>query len=325
MTSSLRRLLGCAVMLGLCAAALPVKAETFPSRPITIIAPWPPGAGVDTMARILQPKFSEALGQPVVIENRPGSAGNNGAAAALRAAPDGYTLLLSVNATLVMNPFLYKSFPFDPKKDMVGISRLAETYMALVVPASSSIRSIPDLVAEARKQPGKLSYGSAGHGSGHHIAGETLNKNAGIQILHVPFVGTAAAVTNVVGGHVTMTYATLPTIVSFVENGQLRIIGMAEETRVRSMPDIPTIMETVPGVMSSTWYGLFAPAGTPKPVIERLYQAVRFALHDPDTQQKLKKAGFAPVGTGPAELDERVTADLAFWGKTIPDVGIEPR
>ncbi|HWV51487.1 tripartite tricarboxylate transporter substrate binding protein [Pseudorhodoplanes sp.] len=314
-----------AAAASLAASALPSVADNFPSRPVTIIAPWPPGAGVDTMARILQTKFSEALGQPVVIENKPGSAGNIGAATALRAAPDGYTLMLTVNATVVMNPFLYKSFPFDPAKDMVGISRLTETYMALAVPASSPIKSIPDLVAEAKKQPGKLSYGSAGHGSGHHIAGETLNKVAGVEIQHVPFVGTAAAVTNVVGGHVSMTYATLPTIVSFVENGQLRIIGMAEDTRVKSMPNVPTIAETVPGVSTSTWYGLFAPAGTPKPVIDRLYKAVRFALDDPDTQKKLEKAGFTLVGSTPEELDARVKRDLAYWGKTIPGVGIEPR
>lgn len=309
----------------LAASAMQVSADNFPSRPVTIIAPWPPGAGVDTMARILQTKFSESLGQPVVIENRPGSAGNVGAATALRAAPDGYTLMLTVNATVVMNPFLYKSFPFDPTRDMVGISRLTETYMALAVPASSPIKSIPDLIAEAKKQPGKLSYGSAGHGSGHHIAGETLNKVAGVEIQHVPFVGTAAAVTNVVGGHVSMTYATLPTIVSFVDNGQLRIIGMAEDSRVKSLPNIPTIAETVPGVSTSTWYGLFAPAGTPKSVIDRLYKAVRFALDDPDTQKKLEKSGFSLVGSTPAELDARVKRDLEYWGKTIPGVGIEPR
>lgn len=307
------------------AVVCPAAADNYPSRPVTIVAPWPPGAGVDTMARILQTKFSEALGQPVVIENRPGSAGNNGAATALRAAPDGYTLLLSVNATLVMNPFLYKTFPFDPKKDMIGISRLAETYMALAVPASSPIRSVDDLVAEAKKQPGKLSYGSAGYGSGHHVAGESLNKNAGIEIQHVPFVGTAAAVTNVIGGHVTMTYATLPTVVSFIENGQLRIIAMAEDNRVKSMPNIPTILETVPGVTTSTWYGLFAPAGTPKPIIDRLYKAVRFALDDADTQKKMEKAGFTLVGSTPAELDARVKVDLDYWGKTIPGVGIEAR
>lgn len=321
------RILSLGFWLGvtLAAAVLPAAADNFPSRPVTIMVPWPPGAGVDTMARILQTKFSESLGQPVVIENRPGSAGNIGAASALRAAPDGYTLLLTVNATVVMNPFLYKSFPFDPAKDMVGISRLTETYMALAVPSSSPIKSIPDLIAEAKKQPGKLSYGSAGHGSGHHIAGETLNKVAGVEIQHVPFVGTAAAVTNVVGGHVSMTYATLPTIVSFVENGQLRIIGMAEDSRVKSLPNIPTIAETVPGVTTSTWYGLLAPGGTPRPVIDRLYKSVRFALDDPDTQKKLEKAGFSLVGSTPAELDARIKRDLDYWGKIIPGVGIEPR
>ena len=318
----------CSVLTAACALAtvvLPAAADNFPSRPVTIIAPWPPGAGVDTMARILQPKFSEALGQPVVIENRPGSAGNNGAAAALRAAPDGYTLLLSVNATVVMNPFTYKNFPFDPAKDMVGISRMTETYMALVVPASSPIKSISDLIAEAKKQPGKLSYGSAGHGSGHHIAGETLNRKAGIEVMHVPFVGTAPAVTNVVGGHITMTYATLPTVVSFVENGQLRIIGMAEDNRVKSHPEVQTIAEVVPGVTTATWYGLFAPAGTPQPVIDRLYKAVRFALDDPDTQKKLEKSGFSLVGSTPAELDARLKRDLVYWRDTIRGAGIEPK
>ena len=314
-----------AMLAVLLLASAPAFAQSYPSRPITMIVPYAAGGSVDAVARLVSDRLDARLGGQIVIENVAGAGGIIGTQRAARAEPDGYTLLLSVNATVVMNPFTYKNFPFDPAKDMVGISRMTETYMALVVPASSPIKSISDLIAEAKKQPGKLSYGSAGHGSGHHIAGETLNRKAGIEVMHVPFVGTAPAVTNVVGGHITMTYATLPTVVSFVENGQLRIIGMAEDNRVKSRPDIPTIAEVVPGVTTSTWYGLFAPAGTPQPVIDRLYKAVRFALDDPDTQKKLERSGFSLVGSTPAELDARVKRDLDYWRETIRAANIEPK
>jgi tripartite-type tricarboxylate transporter receptor subunit TctC len=306
-------------------AALPALADTYPSRVIKMISPFPPGAGVDTMARILQNPMEQLLGQPVVIENRPGATGNIGSAVALKAPADGYTLLLGVNGTIVINPFLHKNFPFNPEADIAGVSLLAESYIALVVSTKSSIHTLADLIKEAKQSPGTLGFGSPGYGSTHHILGALLNKNAGIDILHVPYQGTGPAIQNVLGGHLAMAYATLPAVMPFVENGTLRILAVGESKRVPSLPDVPTMAETVPGVVSSTWYGLFVPAGTPSAVIEKLNATVKQAFEDPKNRQAMQKAGFTPVTSTPAELDALIRSDLKEWKAALQRVDIEPR
>jgi tripartite-type tricarboxylate transporter receptor subunit TctC len=299
--------------------------QVYPSRPITLVAPYPPGAVTDSLARILQAPMSDMLGQPIVIDNRSGAGGVIGANFVARAAADGQTLLITVNAPIVMSPFMQKNFPFDPSTSLSGVAMVAETYLALAVPKSSPINSVADLVKAAKEKPGELTYGSAGVGSAHHIAGELLNKNAGIQIVHVPFQGGAPAVQNLIGGHISMSYATLPSVLPYVEGGQLRLIALAEPKRISELPDLPIIGETVPGVETTTWVGVFAPAGTPKEILERLNQAIAHALKMPDVQSKMVNLGMKVVLQSPTEFDNTVSRDLSFWKNAVEKAGIEKR
>src|SRR5688572_52235 len=243
----------------------PAFAQPYPSQPITFVAPFPPGAATDSMARLLQSGIGNALGQPIIIENKGGAGGVVGTNFVVRAPKDGYTILVTVNAPIVMGPFLQASFPFDPAKALSGVAKVAETYLVLVVRKDSPINSIADVIRIAKeKPPGSMTYGSSGVGSAHHIAGEILNTNAGIKITHVPFQGGAPAIQNLLGGHIDMAYATLVSILGAVKDGQLKIVAAAEPKRIAELPDVPAINEFVPGVETTTWVGVFAPAGTPK-------------------------------------------------------------
>jgi len=318
-----------AVLKYLAAAAAIVLAapgfaqENFPDREITIVAPYPPGAVTDGAARLLQPKMAEKLGgATILIDNKPGAAGAVGVGEVVRSKPDGYTLIMSVNAPIVMAPSLQASLPYDPKTDLRGIGMIGETYLSLVVPADSPIKTIDDVIRMAKENPGKMTFGSAGIGSAHHIAGELLNKNAGIQITHVPFQGGAPAIQNAVGKQIDMSYGTLPAVHQFVESGNLRIIAMAEPKRVDSHPDIPTINETVPGVETTTWLGFFAPADTPDEVVSKLNEALNYALAQPDVKEAMERLGLNPRPSTPGELDEVVAKDVDFWAKAIETAGI---
>ncbi len=298
-------------------SATTAQAETYPSRPITIIVPFPAGALSDAAARILQPKLSEALGQSVVVENRGGAGGVTGTAAVARAQPDGYTLLVSVNAPVVMGPALQKSYPFDPSKALAGISLLTETYLALVVRSESTIRSVADVVRLAKERPGQLTFGSAGVGSAHQIAGALLNAKAGIDLSHVPFQGGAPAVQNLAGGHIDMSFATLPSVMPLVRGGQLRLVALAEPKRYAGLPDLPTISETITGVETTSWVGMLAPAGTPMDIRERLAKIVADAMQTPDVRDKMLALGMTPVPMGPAAFDRLIAGDLKFWREAV--------
>ena len=298
-------------------------AQTYPTRPITIIVPFPAGALSDATARILQPKLSEALGQSVVIENRGGAGGVTGTVAVARAQPDGYTLLISVNAPVVMAPALQKSYPFDPSQALVGISLLTETYLALVVRNDSPVKSVNDLIRLAKEKPGQLTFGSAGVGSAHQIAGALLNAKAGIQINHVPFQGGAPAVQNLAGGHIDMSFATLPSVMPLVNAGQLRLVALAERKRYAALPDLPTIGETVPGVETTAWVGFFAPAGTPKEIRVRLAKIVSDALATTDVRDKMLALGMVPVPMGPDDFDRLIADELKFWKAAVETAKIE--
>jgi tripartite-type tricarboxylate transporter receptor subunit TctC len=309
-----------------CAAVLSSTAshaETYPTRPITIIVPFPAGALSDAAARILQPKLSEALGQSVVIENRGGAGGVTGTVAVARAQPDGYTLLVTVNAPVVMGPALQKSYPFDPTKALAGVSLLTETYLALVVRSESPIKSVTDVIRIAKEKPGQLTFGSAGVGSAHQIAGALLNAKAGIDVSHVPFQGGAPAVQNLAGGHIDMSFATLPSVMPLVKGGQLRLVALAEPKRYAGLPDLPTISETVAGVETTSWVGMLAPAGTPMDIRERLAKIVAAAMETPDVRDKMLALGMTPVPMGPAAFDRLIADDLKFWRGAVETAKIE--
>lgn len=306
-----------------CAFSEAAQAQAWPSRPITIVVPYPAGALSDVTARILQPKLSEALGQSIVIENKGGAGGVIGTAQVARAQPDGYTLLISVNAPVVMAPALQSKYPFDPTRALSGIALLTETYLALVVRSESPIKSITDLVRLAKEKPGQLTFGSAGVGSGHQIAGGLLNAKGGIAINHVPFQGGGPAVQALAGGHLDMTFATLPSVMPLVKDGQLRLVALAEPKRYAGLPDLPTISETVPGVVATAWVGFFAPAGTPQDIVERLYRIVNEAMQTEDVRQKMLALGMVPVPKGPADFDRLIAEDLKFWKAAVETAKIE--
>src|SRR5262245_43558282 len=300
------------------------QAQGWPNRPITVIAPFPPGASTDFTARLLRDPLSEALGQPVVIDNRPGAAGTTGTAAVAHAAPDGYTLLVTVNAPVTMNVYMQKNFPFDPKTAFAPIATLVDVWLALAVNSGLPVKTVAELIEYARKNPDKkLSYGSAGIGSAHHIAGELMNQKTGIGMQHVPYRGGGPAIQDLVAGHIPVSFGTTPAVLPQAAAGTIRILALVEAQRSPDMPDVPTVAETLPGVVTTTWVGLFAPAGTPRPIIDRLNKIAVEAMRRPDTVEKLKQQGTIPVASTPEQLAERVDAELASWGRIIPSIGIQ--
>ncbi len=302
----------------------PAFAETYPSRPITMIAPYPPGASTDFIARVLRGPMSDALGQPIVVENRPGAGGTVGTNMVAAAPPDGYTLLITVNAPITMNKYFQKSYSLDPKTAFAPITNAASVVLALAVNASVPVKTVPELIAYAKQNPGKLSFGSAGIGSAHHIAGELLNLKAGINILHVPYRGGGPAIQDLIAGHVPIAFGTTPAVLPHAKAGSIRIIALAESKRDPDMPDVPTIAETVPGVVTATWIGIFAPAGTPQAIVDKLNKAAVDALKQPNIIAQLKLQGAVAIGSTPAELGQLVSDEFDSWGKIMPSLGILP-
>ncbi len=314
-----------AVVVAALAATSAATAQSYPTRPITLVAPFPPGASVDGMARITRDSLSEILGQAIVIENRTGAGGTMGANTVANAAPDGYTLLLTVNAPITMNSFMQKSYPFDPKAAFAPVTLAAETSLLLAVHPSVPANSVAELVAYAKSSTAKLSYGSAGMGSGHHITGELLKQKTGIDMNHVPYRGGGPAIQDLVAGHIQISFGTPPSVLPQASAGRIRILATSEDKRFPDLPDVPTIAETVPGVaIPITWLGLLAPAGTPKPIVDKLNAAMLATLKKPDVIAKLKQQGLMTTGAGPDALDAKIKSELAFFGKTIPALGIQP-
>jgi tripartite-type tricarboxylate transporter receptor subunit TctC len=320
-----RSLCGIAALLFAALPSAQPQAQTYPSRPITIVVPFPPGASTDFTARLLRDPLAEALGQSVVIENRPGAGGTTGSAAVASAAADGHTLLVTVNAPITMNVYLQKNFPFDPKTALAPVSTLADVVLVLAVHSALPVKTVPELIDYAKKNPDKkLSYGSAGIGSAHHIAGELIKQKTGIRMTHIPYRGGGPAIQDLVAGHIPISFGTTPAVLPQARAGTVRILALVEAKRSPDMPDLPTVAETVPGVVTMTWVGLFAPQGTPRPIIERLNQIAVAAFKQPDVIEKLKVQGASAVAGTPEELGQRYKAELESWGKIIPSIGIQP-
>ena len=304
----------------------PASAQgAWPNRSVTLVAPYPPGAVTDLVARVLQQHLREPLGQPIVVENRPGAGGMTGTAQVARARPDGYTLLITVNPPIVTSPFITRNLPYSPARDLAAVTMVGETYIVLAVKPDSPFRTVADIVAEARRRPGELSFGSAGVGSAHHVAGALLGALAGAHLNHIPYQGGAPAVQAAVAGQLDMTFGTLPAILGFAQRGELRIIAAAEPKRIPTLPDIPTISETVPGVETTTWLGTFAPAGTPPEILQRLHAATVQAINQPQAQAALAAGGFVPVLEGPELFSRRIATDLRFWEEAITRIGLQPQ
>ena len=295
--------------------------DKYPSRPITLIVPQAAGGANDAIARVVAHKLAEQLGQGVIVENRPGAGGNVGTAAAAKAKNDGYTLLLTVNSAHVINPALYKSTGFDPVKDFDPVGPVATAGYALVANPTFPAKNVQELVTLAKAQPGKITIASAGNGTLNHLIGEMLGKATGIDLVHVPYRGAGAAVTDLVGGQVQVSVQSLPSSIAFIKSGKLKILGVVNEKRVAALPDVPTIGETVKGFGSTPWYGVFAPAGTPKAIITQLNAEIAKALDSKDVLDKLAGVGCEPYKSTPEQFAAVVRDDLPRWAKIVKDSG----
>jgi tripartite-type tricarboxylate transporter receptor subunit TctC len=306
------------------ALPLPAVAQDYPTRPVTLLVPQAPGASSDLLARTLGERLQAVWGQSVVIDNRPGAGSNLGAAVVARAAPDGYTLMIGTDALMTSNVHLYKSMPFDPQKDFAPITIAGANIICLAVHADLPVKTVPELIAYAKANPGALKYGTPGVASPHHLSGELLATKTGVQIVHVPYRGGGPAGNDLVGGHINMAFLSLSTAVPLVATGKIRIVALVEKNRYAAMPDVPTIGETVPGFEMSSWLGVFAPAGTPAPLIARLNETIQKILNDPPVKEKLAGLGLVVARVSPAELAAIIKEGLEVRGALVKAANIQP-
>ena len=300
------------------------RADDYPSRPITILVPFPPGGSSDIVMRIASQKASEVLKQPIVIENRPGGAGNVAAAVIKHATPDGYLLMMGHTGTHAVNPSLYANLNFDPIKDFQPVVPLISFSNILMVPESSPAKSVKDLVALAKAKPQGLIYGSQGIGTGGHLLGELLAKHAGIKLLHVPYRGIAPAVTDAVAGRVDMLFSSYISSAGFIESGKLRMLTITSSVRHPRIPDVPTMAEAgYPDVTMQQWFGLFAPAGTPRAIVDKLNAAFVSALNSNEVKGKMLPQVATVIPGPPEDLAALVTRDIVRLGKVVKDSGAQ--
>lgn len=306
------------VAIGLASSlSLDAAAQPFPSKPVRLVVPWSPGGGVDTMARILQSKLSEGLGQPVIVENRAGATGAIGTDFVAKSAPDGYTLIMGSPGSMSIASVLNPRLPYKPVTDLAPVAMTANISNVLVVNPSLPVNNVSELIALARAQPGKITFGSSGLGSVLHLTGELLKMLANIDLLHVPYKGTNPALADIVGGQTSMMFAD-PSALPLVKSGKLRALAQTSAKRSSAMPDIPTVAESgVQGFVVDSWYAIFAPAGTPAPVIARLNMNIVKAIKDPELNTKLIAAGQDPAPSTPQELDAKLKADIALWTRVV--------
>lgn len=316
-----RHLLSLALALSPLAAGTAFAQDKYPSKPVTIIVPQAAGGANDAIARVIAQKLSEQLGQPFIIDNRTGAGGNVGTVAAAKARADGYTLMITADSSMVINPSLYKSTGFDPQKDFEPVGPVATAGYVLVANPNFPARNVAELVALAKAQPGKINIGSAGNGTLNHLIGEMLGKATGIDLVHVPYKGAAAAVTDLVAGQVQVSVQSLPSSISFIRNGKLKVLGVVNTRRVPALPDSPTIGETVKGFGATPWYGMFAPAGTPKAIVAQLNAAIAKALESKDVQERLAGVGCEPFKSTPEQFATLVRDDLPRWARIVKESG----
>jgi tripartite-type tricarboxylate transporter receptor subunit TctC len=313
---------GVSVAVLLCLSAT-AWAQDYPTRPVTMLVPQAPGASSDLLARTLGERLHAAWGQPVVIENRPGAGGNVGTALVARAAPDGYTLMIGTDAIMTSNVHLYKNMPFDPLKDIAPVAMAGANIICLAVNAEVPVKTVPELIAYAKANPGRLKYGTPGAASPHHLSGELLALKAGIEIVHVPYRGGGPATNDLIGGHIPMAFLSLSSAVPQLATGKIRIVGLVEKARYAAMPDVPTIGETVPGFEMSSWLGVFAPAGLPVPLHARLNDTITKIFDDPPVKEKLASLGLVVTPMSPAAMTAMIKAGLETRGALIKAAGIE--
>ncbi len=303
-----------------------LNAQSFPTKPIRIIVPFPPGDSLDIMSRLIAPKLLERLGQNVVVDNRPGAAGQLGLDLGARAAPDGYTLAGGQGGNLVVQPHTYKKLPYDALKDFAPVALSTTNYLALVVSPNAPFKSVQDMIVYAKSNKGKLTFGSNGEGGFPHMSMELLRTLSGpFEYLHVPFKGSAQIVTELAGGRVDATILGIGSITPYIKAGRIRLIAVTSPARAELWPDTPSIAEAVPGYDSRGWFGYVAPAGTPKHVVALLNAEINRAMAMPDVKEKLNAIGLTVVAESPEWFAKVLKSDFDKYGKLVKTIGLQPQ
>ena len=312
-----------AAVAALLLAADEASAQSYPTRSIRLVAPSTPGDAPDVIARLVAERLSTALGQQVVVENRPGTGGVVGSEVVAKAPPDGYTLIMGNAGSHGINAAVYSSLPYNILKDFAPVSQIAIAPNIFVVNPELPVRTIPEFIAYAKARPGQLSYASGGNGSSSHMSMELLKSMAGIDVVHVPYKGSTPALTDVIGGQVAVMSVNMPPAVPHVKAGKLRALAVTTRTRTPSLPDLPTVGETLPGYETVAWFGVLAPTGTPKEIVNRLATELGRIARSPDMRERLAGMGAEPVGGTPDEFAAVMARDIAKWTTLAKSVGIK--
>jgi tripartite-type tricarboxylate transporter receptor subunit TctC len=316
-----------AAIVAACAlAGTHAAAQEYPAKPIRIFVGFAPGGGTDIMARIVAPRLAERLGQPVIVENRPGAGGNLATDAVVKAAPDGYTLLMGTIASLAINPSLFKNLPFDPVSDLTTISMGVSLANVVVVHPSVPAKTLSELIALAKQQPGKLTYSSSGNGTAGHLSGALFESLAGVDLVHVPYKSGGQAMSDLLGGQVDMSFAAAPGAIAQIKAGKIRALAVTTRERSAFLPDVPTVVEAsgIKGYESSNWYGLVGPARLPKAVVDKLNAAMVETLKETGTREKLAAQGLEATPSSPDEFSVFLRAEIVKWAKVVKDTGSKP-
>ena len=317
-----RRTLAACLALGSTVMAGGAWAQAYPAKPIRLIVPFPPGGGTDIFARTVGQKLADTLKWTVIIDNKPGAGGNLGVEAAAKSNADGYTLVLGQTSNLAINPSLYSKLPYDPVKDLAPVVLVASAPLAVVVAANSPFKTFADVVAAAKAAPGAVSFGTPGNGTVAHLAAESMQKTAGIKLQHVPYKGSAQALTDLMGGNLQLFMASVPTALSQIKGGRLRAIAVTSDKRSSELPAVPTIAESgFKGFEAATWFGIAAPAGTPDAVVRQLNAEINKVLKAPDVRAKLMSEGGDVLGGTPEQFASLLRSDLVRWGRIVRESG----
>jgi tripartite-type tricarboxylate transporter receptor subunit TctC len=303
------------------AAPVVLGQAAYPTKPVRLVVPFPAGGTTDILARAAAQKLSEAWRQQVIVDNRPGAAGNIGAELVAKSAPDGYTLLMGTVGTHAINASLYAKMPYDHVKDFAPVILVAGVPNVLVVNPQLPVNTVPELIAYAKANPGKLNFASSGSGTSIHLSGELFKTMTGVQMTHVPYKGSAPALTDLIGGQVQLMFDNLPSSLAFIKAGKLRAIAVTSTTRAAALPDTPAVADTVPGFEASSWFGILAPAGTPREIVTKINGEISKWLASPDAKEKLAAQGADVAGGTPEDFAKHIQTETAKWAKVVKESG----
>ena len=321
--STKRRLISAIVAAVWLAGSGGVLAQTYPQRPVRIIVPYPPGSGTDIVARLLAQRIGENWGQPMIVENRPGAGAILGVDAVAKALADGYTIGIGDTGPLAINPALYAKLPYNVSRDFTAVTEVAKLPFMLVAHPSLEVNSVAELIAAAKRRPGQINYASVGNGSAVHLATELFKQRAGIDLVHIPYKGSAPALNDVLAGTTSLMFVNLLSGLQHVKSGRLRALAVGTSGRSSALPDVPTVAEAgVPGYEFQAWFGVIAPAGTPKPIVERLNSEFRRVLSLPEIRERLQKdGGMEAVGGTASQFESLIANEQEKWGKLVKETG----